>query len=816
MHKYLFDSSRKRDMSLRHVEASSRREVVFQASQKRKKLSSSRQSPVLILTSSQPGSSEEPRFSLPALTMPAEEFYSKPKSLLEQQYERKVNEFVSLNQSDSFLPLESSPGPEKQDELQVAVDSPIEMPSQPKEALVLLDITPDLVKKSMQDADLQVGLLLHAAEKFLHLAHSIVLQCNDLSGSELYYSYIKLALKYLHILLKRYQPSLDPQLEAAIQMKLAEIYFTETENLDRAEKFVIASLAVTSRHNLDTQYIASDLLHYRILLARSDPILPNYFKERILYYASRKLNGALDIFSLLRAQWCLRAEPHLALNHLRSLNEGSSTESHVLVLGLLLEASLLMYRGDSLDAKPLLKAAATRISVIGGPPQLRGLHLLLTLTYYINVGGFQKGKDVSKELSKFIGRQKRSKWESWSANGQVTISVEITKGREVEIQFAIFNSEEFILLFYFLSGVLFTLSETSFHKAEKAYDTCLKMLDLRLQELTSNESNVSGFSTQNLCKIIIRLNSIRYSLLYYKTWLQIVANEDYSGIALIREFLRNFNDETFSDEELLNYRSVLDRFMYLNAIYHLSKGDIQGAKYHFMQVRERTSISNPTKMQTVLSLSQIDLNIGCEALLGKMNHNELHLYSSLHLLLICEYEMHLFSKNPEFSNIEHTNVHSCRSLLSTLHSELSSDFNQVTLSGVCASEKWLRLTFKVISLVLANKDLSASSLVFSEITDNHLLNDLHCPTYLKNILLYIKYQTSTKRDEKNLIAKKLSDCSSKSAFLNHLRFLVLSDNIKDFNHSDNQENMDTQIISLRDHLVRHGEALKLAHLSFKD
>lgn len=810
MHKYLFDSSRKRDTSLRHVESSSRREVVFQVPQKRKKLSSSRLSLVLILTSSQPGSSQELHSSLPPLAISAEDFYMKPKSLLEQQYERKVNEFVSRT-NDDFVQLDSSPVPEKQEDHNAPFDSVIEVPSQQEEPVVLPHITPDLVNKNLQDGSLQAGLLLHNAEYFLDLAQSIVLQCNDLAGSELYFSYIKLALTFLHILLNRYQSSLNPQLELAIKFKLAEIYFTETENLGRAQKFVMASLAVSSRHNLDMQYIASDLLHYRILLAKRDSTLPTYFKDRIAFYSSKKLFGALDVFSLLRAQWCLHNDPDLALNHLRALNQSSSTEPQVQILSLLLEASLHTYRGNPLESKPLLKASAAKMSVLGGPPQLRGLHLLLTLIYYINVGDFQKGKDTTKELSKFIGRQKRSNWEVWSANGQVSCNIKITTKEQVELQMSIFSSEEFVILFYFLSGVLLTSSESSYSKAEKVFDTCLQAIDLRLQTLASQMSHISGFSIRHLSEIIIRLNCIRYSLLYYRTWLQIVSNEDYSGMALIREFLKNYNTDTFSDEELSCYKSVLDRFIYLNALYHLSEGDMQGAKYYFMQVRNSTSHANIQEDEPPKHSNQIDFNIGCEMLLGKDDHNELHLYSSLHLLLICEYEMYLFSNNPNFAKIEHTNVYLCRSFLSTLYSGLHPVMNQGGSSGIGKSEKWLRFTFKIVSLVIQNKDLSTSSPAIKEITEHHLLKDVNCPTYLKDLSLYLRYQTSTKREEKELLAKQLSNSSSKAALLNLLRVLVLSD----VNRSDDQEYTDLQILNFTNLLKKYSAPFQVAHLSFK-
>lgn len=785
MHKYLFDSDKKKDVSRKRGSSSSRREVVFQVPKKRKK-TTLRLSLVPILTSSRSNSSptKEDASKFSKLQVSASNFYSTPKTLLEQQYERKISAIVSVAE-ETFVPLDSHDSHDSHDlrdsppvmgtgeilesddldgNLKIEKNEEFSSQSIP---LSLQPITTESLQEALEKEDLLIGLLLECSERLVQEAHSIVCEANDATGVELYYSRIKLALMCLHMLLTRFKHKLNPSLELAINFKLAEIYLQETENIDRAERHVCEASSLAVRHNLDALLIATDLLHYRVLLVSNKSLLLSFFREKLAHYTLRKYTGVCELLSLLRAQSCLSFDIELGLNHLRTLNQNSNGDCHVHILSLLLEASLDIYRGNALQAKSILKKAANKMVASTHPPQLRGLHLLLTLYYYILVGDYLKGKDSSKELSKFISRQKRTEWNSWKANGNITISVSSPDRNSLDFEARWLSPEEFVIQFYFLSAVLLLTSEASHSKAVKVFETCLELINELLEKLTTSKKQKSGYSVRHLTDNIARIIFIRYSVYYYQAWLNIVFKNDFLQVQNIQALLGKSNKEYFSGQELCYYSLLSDRFLYLNAINHLSQGDIWAAKYFFAQVRSNTAKAN-SKKSLFASSRQVELGIGCECLLGTGDHSELHLYASLHLLLICEYEMYLHSRRLSTGASDNVNIASCRSLLGDLYSEVVPVVEEKRITGIGMADKFFRQTFHLITSVFMSRgeDTLGDSLHLEpSISD-------HSPLFIKDLIVYLQFQKCTNRKQKAKFATEILELTAVTPFGKYLKCLV--------------------------------------------
>ncbi|WPK27015.1 hypothetical protein PUMCH_004386 [Australozyma saopauloensis] len=801
MHKYLFESSRQQNTSQRRAKTSSRREIVFQVPKKRKKSPLSRLSLVPILTSSQTNLSDPLKSSTESasLSVTAKEFYSRPKSYLEQQYEQKISEFVSANGSNDFEALENTTPEESENQLdEFEIPEKIASPENSgftEEPIPEIPIEPELIREQMVHGDLSIGLLITLSDRFLNTAHAMVFECNDSAGSELYYSYIKLALSSLHKVLSEQEAKLNPQLELAVCLKLARIYFTETENLDLAEKFLSRSQALLSRHHLDKQLLASDLLQYQILSASNDSNMLAYFKDRLSYYHENDMPGACSLFSFLRAQSQIGSEPAVALNHFKLINQDQNCETNISILALILEANLHIYRGNPLEAKPLLKKAAAQMIPLQCQPQIRGLHLLLTLCFYIQVGDFQKGKDTSKEISKFITRQKRVEWKLWKSSGKVAIELELKKGHKILVDFTWINSDMFVIYFYLLSGVLLLSYDFSHAKASEVFMACQKLTDEKLVSVTSVHSSSGGFGINALTEHFVRLNFIRYTLFYYRTWLDIVHNNEFMGIKSIRNFLANFNNENYSGDELIYYKLLRDRFKYLVALYHLHEGDIKAAKYFFTQLRIQNASGKTLKLINA-STKQLGIGIGCEILLGRANQNELFLFSSLHLLAISEYEMSSFTlKN--LSESDHTKVAEIRSFLGILKNDLNKAIEKDVKFGIGNSEKVLQYTIKLISCAFEKK----SALSLGGILE--LSNDLaekrvsNYPEFLKAITRFLEYENCTNRDKRKKLKKQILYAESSSTLSSVLKFLIFSKSQSPRGEAVEQDDLELQFLKCK-------------------
>lgn len=768
MHKYLFDSGRK-DVSQRRQDASSRREVVFQVPKRRKKAATSRLSLVSILTSPRLNSPEgQNDTSKIDLVVSSTEFYSRPKSLLEQQYEQKMQAFERSN--EAFVPMDSSFEPESctteesnkpnEDVIYLQADIP-ELKSNPK-------VTPESATTFLSQDYVQMGLLLQMSDRFIGEAYNCVFGTVDSKGIELYYSLMKLALTCLHMLLDKYSEKLDPRLELATHYKLARIYFYETENLESAEKFVSLSLALATRHNLHEQLIANDLLHYNILKSHRPSLLLRFMDSRISFYSSNNMGGVCDLFLLLKAQSYLSKKASLALSQLQLLNLREDVEPTVIILSLLLEASLQIYHGNALQAKALLKRSSNKNSTISYPFQLRGLHLLLSLYFYIQVGDYQKGKDASKELSKFITRQRRKEWRGWNKGGSISFQISILENSSFNYQIRWRSSEEFVIEFYLLSGVLFLTTEANFEKASETFQKCLHSIEELLVILNSADKQSFRFSMCQHSETIIRLNYIRYLTLYYQIWLDIVNMNDYLRIEFVQEFLNNLNGETFSDLELSSYCLLEDLYMYLNALYHMAHGDISAAKFLLLRVRKNTSALKQGAHDSLRAFNQMEAGIGCEVLLGKGNNSQLYLYSTLHLSLICEFELSICGQDSK--NTENSLVSSCRSLLSKLSSDLGSALLSDINCGVSFSDKLLRLTIRTFSSLLSFRHLHRIS---PELLANpEQTHKMSLPVILNALELFIKFHTSSNLSEKQHLLNSLQAISSKEPLVKFVQDLT--------------------------------------------
>lgn len=815
MHKYLFESSKKRDLSQRRQDACSRREVVFQIPKRRKK-TPSRLSLVSILTSPRQNTPEDPNDASKSYPVgSSSEFYSKPKSLLELQYEQKVQSLVSLN--ETFVPLDSASAPESESNQVVNEKSDQEnmdmicvLANSPEIGLSF-KITPNSAARLLSQDDVQMGLLLLLSDRFIEEAYKCVLETNDIVGTELYCSLIKLALTCLHKLLHNYSEKLNPQLELATYYKLAKIYFFETENLDSAEKYVSLALALATRHNLRELLIASDLLHCSILKSYKPNILRRFLESKISFYSSGNMVGIRDLFVLLKAQSYLSTEAGSALSQLRILNLRSDVGPTIRILSLLLEASVQIYHGNALHAKGLLKQASNKNSSFPYPSQLRGLHLLLSLYFYIQVGDYQKGKDASKELSKFITRQKRKEWSGWSEDGNISLQVNIDEANNFDCHIRWRNPEEFVIEFYLLSGVLLLTNESSYEKASETFQKCLQSIQGLLESYTSTKKQKSGFSTKHLTEIIIRLNYIRYFIVYYQTWLDIISKGDHLRIQFVQEFLNSLNDGSFSDQELSIYRLLEDLYMYLNALYHLMHGDLLAAKFLLLRVRESTSTRKQVSEGNFSSFRQMELGIGCEELLGKGNDCQLFLYSTIHLSLICEFELSVCGQNLSVPTKENSSASACRSLLSMLSTDLEPALLTEASFGVGYSDKLLFQTLKLISSLLSFKYLSRIS-TESSIRSERAINK-NSPIILKALEMFFNYQESSDGSDKKRLVESLRGITSKQPLVKYIQNLTVDcyqvnlgvpDDLRSSSYSSRNSFID-----------EFGDKIDLAHQSFR-
>lgn len=667
--------------------------------------------------------SSSPRIltSRPSSVVPAtSSFYDRPKTGLERQYEQKVKQYLPVSTGSEFSVLSDNPGRENKDGTldtgtnetgtegngtkgsshesgnECGINETIESRADIEESEpdtrragaegesgsneCSSSLVPD-EQSHLDPSTFHTSMCLHMADVYLHAAHSNVLQANDIPGTKAYFTNIRLGLKSLLFLISK---QVDPALEASVCYKIAQIYFSETENIELADKYVHRAMSLARRHQLPDIRICSELLYAQILHQSNPLLLAPFLLERHSQYLAQGARGVADLFSLARVDSLVVSDPNAAQLALHWLC-GSETSSQVRILALLLQVNLHLYRGSPETCGSLLETVFSLIEE--SPPQVIAMAHLFRLAYLCHTD--QNASAYVEVVSRFVSQQRKAQWDGWADDGFITLNL-LAFSLQVPYRIQWMNLDEFVVMFYFLSGLLFLADPALAKKALKVFSACLEIINTQFEELTQAKPSVRRFPLRLLTGKIVRLNYIRFSVYYYKVWLGFVLKNDFSGISFLHGFIRDFNNDNFSTEELCYYKLLIPRILYLAAIYYHAHGDIAAAKYYFLRVKHLTSSAHHEPWQPETSVLQKYLGIGCEAISALDSHNEYNVFSTLHLLLISEYEIHTTTDNAA----------QIRGFLAQLYSDLAAANSDRTFTG--SSPVYL-LTYKAVISTYQNR-----------------------------------------------------------------------------------------------------------------
>ncbi|OBA24536.1 hypothetical protein METBIDRAFT_30777 [Metschnikowia bicuspidata var. bicuspidata NRRL YB-4993] len=779
MHEYLFQSGLRGGGPLKRLMALSRREVLFEAPQKKKKkkrnkvqdpqASSSQLSLVLILTSSRPSSSKDTKASQstnkktsqPIAQISTSRFYEKPKSYLETQYEKSLQKFVPVDTSEDFLPLEldsislelifpndkTSPKDSNSNDEDIASQL-IKIADDPKVDML------DILLHSEKENEFHVMYFIRASDSFLKKAHSLVLESNDTRGTKIYYSLIKLALKALHILIEKYSSYLNPIIELVIYHKLGIIYAKETQSLDKAEHFVNLAISLANTHNLTKLKVINEFLYCEILENINPQGLPSFFSEKQKAYEAGGLDNIADLFSLLRTNHIFLGDGSLAIASINTLSMKTKTNPVVKFLSLLCEASTNIYRGAIASANYSIEKAENLNFMPDSSPQTMALLYLTKLACCVQENDLVAGEEAAAKINEFLSLQRKSSWAGWRDDGIFCIYVPLL---DDELDVSIFevqwlNSDEFVILFYFLRGLLDILDHSKHEQTKKVFSTCLDIINIQLSQLTTAKTETKKFGISFLTDKIVRLNFLRYTVIYYKLWVEFMHESNFGGISSVQFFIDCFDGDQFTKEEMCYYKLLVSKFLYLAATYFQSHGDLNSARFYFLRIRSRSKKTINVEDASISSI-QKTLGIGCDALLPKLDADELYLFLTLHLVLIAEHDLQVMAKTNVITPELKSQIVSCHSLLGDLLSELSQAFDKNGCDDTyknLGKSTLLHSTYKIVLMAQRGQEFAngkspelKEDLTF--IRGKKL--DVEDKGFFKTLLSYLLYKYSTSLEE---------------------------------------------------------------------
>lgn len=700
-------------------------------------------------------------------------------SVQNQHKHRKYNSNEELQSSEVKYNLESSDHPEVLENYPQLLDAQNRGPSETTNPMGSFEV---FFNSDSSRNELVVKNLIISSDYFLNKAYEIVLDTNAVNGSKTYFKMIKLSIKSLLLLIKKYSKCLNPYLELIIYFKLAKIYFTETENLNRADDYVNKAISIATRNNLIKVKFICEFLAAQILEKSNPRLCLNYINERIANLRMIGLHSLSSLFALLKINNLLSQDPNTGFIVLQSLCQDLQIDDTTRSLCFIYQANLHLYRGSPNYSLELLNQAEKLMHGHEGnyPIQLQAILLLLKYSVYIQIDDKSGSKHIMQSISDFILSEQLKHWNSWKEDGTFKMNIAIPSNSDINdvlpYQVTWLNSDEFVIMFYFLTGVHF-LPEIYIkkYKSKKVFQKCLQILDNQLQELKGMRTSERCFPLNQLTKKIIRLNFIKYYINYYQVWMNFL-DKNFTGIEPLNDFLESCNTNKFSNEELCYYKLLIPKILYLFGIFFQYKGDLKAAKYYYMRVRNFTLYEqDPSKAIESVSILQSSLGFGGEIFQSKEEFNELYIYSTLHLVMIAEFEVYRISNlahnNTQFTN-DRDDSYRFRSVLYQDLAKVFAQKNKKTSNSfnmnLAGSSQTLTITYNLL-LSLYDTNCSENDRINSKSSDHshEILSDavkdssiINSFPYLTSLLHYVTYLLSSNVSDKDQALEKCLSLAS--------------------------------------------------------
>lgn len=694
-----------------------------------------------------------------------------PDSLIERKEFQKINGATFNEYQKMSSPLNNSfqeaNTPKETHAVDLVFDDLPEI-TQTNNILASMEYLQSTVKPNFEEStttEMIIHNLLATSEYFVNKAHSSVTQ-TGLDG-ENYNTMIKVAIKSLLMILKKYKQALDPQIELYSCYKLSKIYFEETANIELADEYINKAISISTRNNLIPIRFQSEFLAAQIIGETNASLLPNFLNEKIQNYLALGLTDHSNMFQLLQINNLFVLDPETSLIFLQSMARNPSLDDFTRVLCLLYQSNLHLHRGSPMYSnhvlieveRLLVGVAQSPATQVGIPTQLLGMFYFLRYLNFIQTNNIAHAKEYMKLISTFMVEQQKSGWKTWKDDGTFKIQA------RVPYTVSWLNSDEFVIMFYFLTGVnLLNEAANGKKKSKKVFDKCLQIIEKQLNDLAG--ANTRNFPISQLRQNAYRLKYIKFSINFYQAWMGFICNE-VKATTYLNEFMLQYN-EGFDDEEFCYYKILIPKVLYLFAVHYHFQGDLQAAKYFYLKVRNMTTnLEQPLNLQ-IASL-QLQLGIGPETLQSKNEFNELFVYSTLHLLILTEFEVGLIAKTPNTND----KLNTYYALREVLHQDLMRAFQTQNSSNSFSlnftnSNDLLNLTYHLVlstfNELQSAQQLNVNKTLLLQMSDTmqKLQNAPYFP-FIVNLISYMIYVGTDNIEEKKKYYAKCREVISKSS-----------------------------------------------------
>lgn len=484
-----------------------------------------------------------------------------------------------------------------------------------------------------------VDILLANSDFYLRKAHQIVPHSNTPQGVSNYQTFIKLSIKSLLILIRRYDKALNPYLELVIYLKLASIYFDETDNLNRADDYANKAIAITTRNNFLSLKFAAEVLAAKVLERSRPGLALNYLLDKIQSYNSSGLMYLGNLLSILKTGILLQEDHIAGLVALQSLSSLNVVDPATKVFYLLVQANLHLTDASPAIAISLCNEASTLFEHLQSYPQLMAMCLLHKLCGHIQDSDLKQGKEMINKISDFVQDQQNNGWRWWKEDGVINIAIGITSDETYSVRYGIpwINSDEFVILFYMLSSVLLSRTNNKKKKAKQIFEKCLEMISNKLSEMRQcgqHKTTMVASSRWHYHEKISFLDIVRFKINFYATFMDFLEGKFSSPSKELRNMYHNLR---FASTDVLNSSIQNKELQYTYALFFQYNGGISSAKYYYLKIL--TDVLNENRLLKA-TLSPSKRVTKGELQNRKWLHSEIYGFALINLKQIIDFEVY--------------------------------------------------------------------------------------------------------------------------------------------------------------------------------
>lgn len=429
--------------------------------------------------------------------------------------------------------------------------------------------------------------LISLSDEYLKQAHQNVTNVRIYTdGQEQYFKLIKLSIKTLLFILKKYKNTLSPEVETFVLISLARIYLEETRNFDKAEHYANLALAVALENRMIEHMVLCRLLIVRALKQTDNRLALRVLKPMADIYS--QYPDIVTFFSIIKFEIdydSLHLQKHCPYEM------SSDIMKAVFYINLatkFLQSSNISYCLD------LLSKSETHLEALENPPiQVQAMAHLLKYQCYILCGDNLLIQNYFVHLNEFTKRRDVIAWKTDSHDNRIRIPIEMANNRYFNLILSWISGKEFFLLLYNL------LSIPSLTNGKSRKSTNILKISMGLTAIEDNSpqnSTTKGYNS--LAEIQMKtsnLMKINHNLEYYSLWARLLSGNAVTPEELVLSLPKDFNLDGF----LANFSN---RIIYLNGIIQLLKGNRDKAFESFTYLLRTKDVDLELKLYSALQL----------------------------------------------------------------------------------------------------------------------------------------------------------------------------------------------------------------------